>query len=49
VPTVDFQFSIEKGSTDAFIMTLPLALLSLLNLAVFMAVSGLAPERSRAF
>jgi hypothetical protein len=48
VPTVDAQFTIEQGSTDAFIMTLPLVLLSLLNLAVFMAVSGLAPERSRA-
>lgn len=49
VPTLDFEFTLEKGSTDAFIMTLPLALLALLNLAVFMTVSGLAAaERSRA-
>ena len=46
------MFTIEKESTDAFIMTLPWTLLALLNLAVFMTVSvydgGLAPDRHRA-
>ena len=35
-PTLDFRFDLHVGSVDAFITTLPLALLALLNLSVFL-------------
>ena len=35
-PGLDVRFTLHVGSVDAFITTLPLALLALLNLAVFM-------------
>lgn len=35
-PALDIRFTLHVGSVDAFITTLPLALLSLLNLSVFM-------------
>jgi hypothetical protein len=37
-PTLDFKFTLYVGSVDAFITTLPLALLALLNLSVFLTV-----------
>jgi hypothetical protein len=35
-PELDFQFTLSVGSVDSFITMLPLALLALLNLAVFL-------------
>jgi hypothetical protein len=35
-PALDFRFGLGVGTVDAFITTLPLALLALLNLAVFL-------------
>ena len=46
-PTLDMRFILYVGSVDAFITTLPLALLALLNLAVFLTVGAAARTRPR--
>jgi hypothetical protein len=47
VPTLDMRFTLHVGSVDAFIATLPLALLALLNLAVFLTVGAELTTRDR--